>query len=108
MMIKVLVLGMVVCCVGFAGGRQDRREARQSARIRQGVKSGELTGAEAARLKQQQRKIHRTEERMEADGEVSGKEAAKLERMQDRASKNIYRKKHNERERSDTAPVEGN
>ena len=108
MIVKGFILGMLVSAIGFAAGRHDHREARQNARIRQGVKSGELTESEAAKVRQQQRKIHRTEERMEADGQVSAGEAAKLERMQDRASKTIYRKKHNERERSDAAPVEGN
>jgi len=79
--------------------RRDNRQTKQSARIQQGVESGELNKREARRLNRNQKKIQRTENRMEADGEVTGAEKAKLERMQDRASKRIYRQKH---DRQDT------
>lgn len=97
--VLVLLFGYISLQAAEAKDRSDRRQSRQGARVREGVKSGELTRGEAAKLRSQQRRINRTEKRMEADGELSGKEEAKLERMQDRASKNIYRKKHNERER---------
>jgi hypothetical protein len=79
--------------------RRDNRQVKQGARIREGVKSGELTHREAKRLRKEQRVINRTERRMEADGEVTGAEKAKLERMQDRASKDIYRQKNDQQER---------
>ncbi len=104
MKILALVLGLllpVASLVSEAGQRHDRRQGRQSARIKEGVKSGELTKGEAARLRGQQRNIRRAEKKAQADGDVSGKEAAKLERMQDRASKNIYNKKHNDKDRAD-------
>jgi len=91
--------------------RHDRRQARQAARIHQGVKSGELTKGEAHRARVQQRKINRMENRMEANG-MTPKEAARLEKAQDRASKNIYNMKHNDKQRPDanqpaeTAPTE--
>lgn len=88
---------------GARAGRADRRESRQGARIHQGVKSGELTAGEAHRLKKQQRRVKGAERRAGADGEISGKEKAHLERMQDRASKNIEAKKHNDKQRGDHA-----
>ena len=93
--ILTIVLGALTSDVH--AGRHDRRQNRQGARIQQGVKSGELTQGEASRLRQQQRRINRVENRAEADGTVTGAEKARLENMQDRASRNIYRKKHNDR-----------
>ena len=85
----------------FAASTNDpgvqQREVNQERRIDQGVKSGELTPREAGRLEAQQAKIKQDESRMKADGKLSKAERKKLKREQDRASKNIYRKKHNER-----------
>lgn len=75
--------------------RVDRREARQHARIEQGVRSGELTRGETRRLMAGQRHIHRMERRAKADGFVSARERAHLHRAQNRQSRHIYRLKHN-------------
>ncbi len=79
--------------------RVDRREARQHARIAQGVRSGELTPAEAARLRAGQRVVHRVERRAKADGVVTARERTRLARVQNHESRAIYRKKHNARTR---------
>ena len=73
------------------------RQAHQQARIELGVRSGELTGREANRLERQQARINNTEQRMRAQngGYLRPGQKARLEARQDRASANIYRKKHN-------------
>lgn len=79
---------------------QDRVEVRQQnqkQRIKQGVKSGELNAQETKVLVKQERKINRIEKRAEADGQVTRAEAVRIENAQDRASRNIARKKHNNR-----------
>jgi hypothetical protein len=73
------------------------REKLQQKRIQQGIKSGKLTPGEAKRLEAQQGRIQSTEDRMKADGNLTKAHRAKLTRMQNRASRNIYRKKHNNR-----------
>ncbi|MGP8106917.1 MAG: hypothetical protein ACLQLE_13640 [Desulfobaccales bacterium] len=73
------------------------REQRQQQRIQQGIQSGQVTRGEANRLEAQQCRIQGTEDRMKANGNLTGRERAKLTRMQNRASRNIYRKKHNNR-----------
>ena len=78
----------------------DQREQNQEKRIDQGIKSGELTKGEAARLGAQQEKIKVDEAKAKADGKVTAKERAKLKREQNRASRNVYRKKHNKRGRN--------
>ena len=77
--------------------RIQQREQNQQKRIDQGVKSGELTPAEAGRLERQQTKIKQDEARMKSDGKLTKKERRKLTKEQNKASKNITRKKHNER-----------
>ncbi len=74
--------------------RVNARQGAQKARIREGVKSGELTKGEAHRLRAQQRRINRVERRSAADGNVTDAEKARLEKMQDRASGNIHEQKH--------------
>jgi hypothetical protein len=75
----------------------DQREKNQEKRIDQGIKSGEVTKGEAARLEAQQGRIKVDEAKAKADGVVTPKERAKLTREQNRANRNIYRKKHNGR-----------
>ncbi len=75
-----------------------KRQAHQQQRIKQGVKSGELTKGETARLEAQQGKIAVDKAKAKSDGVVTPGERAKLKREQNRANKNIYRKKHNAKE----------
>ncbi len=77
----------------------DQRQENQGKRIEQGVQSGELTEKEQHRLERKQRNIEKAQKRAEADGTVDDQEKRRLKRMQNRASREIYRKKHNERKR---------
>lgn len=77
----------------------DRRERRQSRRIRQGVRSGSLTRREARNVAAQQARIRAHERRARSDGRVTARERASIQRQENRASRNIYRKKHNNRNR---------
>jgi hypothetical protein len=74
-----------------------QREQNQQQRIDQGVASGQLTPREAGRLDARQAGIQQRESRMKADGNLTGGERRSLTRQQNRASRNIYRKKHNNR-----------
>jgi len=75
----------------------DQREKNQQERIKEGVKSGELTPAETRHLEMQQGKIKADEMNAKADGKVTPAERRHLKREQNRASRNIHRKKHNAR-----------
>lgn len=79
--------------------RVDHRQARQSDRITHGVESNQITGREQARLERQQRHIDGMERRSKADGQVTAREAVRIEHAQDRASRNIFRARHNRRQR---------
>jgi len=73
------------------------RQANQKARIRQGVKSGELTKGEARKLHQEQKTIQAEKQMAKTDGKVTPEERAKLRKDQNKASRDIYRLKHNNR-----------
>lgn len=74
--------------------RIDQRQENQEKRIQKGVKSGELTGKEAARLEKGQARIQKMEDKAAADGKVTAKERARIERAQDKQSRRIQREKH--------------
>jgi hypothetical protein len=100
-MVTAGVLSLMLSGLALAEPTDDpgiqKREQNQEKRIQQGVKSGQLTPKEAGRLEAQQTKIKQDEERMKADGTLTKAERRKLKREQDRASGNIYRKKHNDK-----------
>ena len=77
--------------------RVDRREARQHARIAQGVHSGQLTPREAHHLRAGQRHVHRMERRAKADGTVTPRERRRLGHAQNHQSHAIHRLEHNRR-----------
>jgi hypothetical protein len=76
----------------------ERRENQQD-RIAQGIRSGELTPGETARLERQQQSINHEDASMRAasSGKLTGADKAALNRRQNNASANIYAKKHNGR-----------
>ncbi len=77
--------------------RVDRRQATQQTRIHDGVRRGELTSAERARLRASQRHLRRLERRAVSDGAFTRHERRHLERAQDLQSRRIARMKHNRR-----------
>lgn len=79
--------------------RINARQMHQQKRIRQGIKSGELTPAEARHLEKREKKIQADKKAAKADGIVTPAEKAKITREQNRASRAIARKKHNARTR---------
>ncbi len=94
------ILGIMAAGAALAGTSDpviQQREANQEGRIEQGIKSGQLTPKEAGRLEAQQARIQQREERMKSDGNLTAGERKRLTREQNRASRNIYRKKHNNR-----------
>jgi hypothetical protein len=77
---------------------QQRKENQQD-RIAQGIKSGQLTPGETAKLEKQQQGINREEAGMrEANGgRLTAADKKAVNQQQNQASRNIYNKKHNGR-----------
>jgi hypothetical protein len=72
----------------------DQRTARQQKRIAQGAASGTLTPRETQRLEKEQAAIGRAETRAAADGKVTAKERHHVAALQNHASADIHRQKH--------------
>jgi hypothetical protein len=77
--------------------RVTHRQMNQQARIKQGVRSGELTKGETRRLEREQAKIQYDKKETKSDGKITPQERKHLRREQNKASRDIYRLKHNER-----------
>jgi hypothetical protein len=77
----------------------NRREREEQRRIRQGIRSGELTRREAGRLEAEQARIRVAERFARADGTVTRRERYRLNRMLDHASRDIHRQKHDSQDR---------
>lgn len=74
--------------------RIDQRQANQEQRIDQGIASGELNKRETRRLEKEQVVINKAEDKAKADGTVTKKERVRLHKMQNHASRDIRRQKH--------------
>jgi hypothetical protein len=69
--------------------RVDQRQHKQAQRIEQGVRSGQLTGYEARKLKAEQKKIAVTERKFERDGKLTRNERTYLNKQQNQAGRHI-------------------
>jgi hypothetical protein len=76
-----------------------RPVATNRQRIKQGVNSGELNRAEAARLKVQNVKLAKEKKDARADGVVTTEERKDIRQDQKTLSKRIYRQKHDRQTR---------
>ena len=86
-----------VALTGFAQAQEvNHRLHNQNERISQGVKKGELTGRQAARLRAHDREIHARErhDRMMQHGKLTARERRRLNGSLNKNSKQIYRDKH--------------
>lgn len=74
-----------------------QRQQNQQNRIGNGVKSGQLTAGETAKLENQQKGINRQvkADRAANGGKLTTGEKQQVNKEQNAASKNIYNKKHN-------------
>ena len=101
------VLSLIFARQGFAADNAaatpkreeiiDQREVNQQKRIEQGVKSGELTKQETQNLEKREDKIKSDEANAMKDGKMSKKEFKKLEHEENRVSRDIHKKKRNNR-----------
>ena len=74
-----------------------QRQTNQQQRIAQGVKSGQLTAGETAKIENQERGINQQvrADRAANGGKLTPQEKHQVNHEQNRESKNIYNKKHN-------------
>lgn len=77
-------------------GSEVQRDINQENRVEQGLKSGQLSTGEAARLERGEARIDRMESKALKDGNLSPEEAARIQRAQNQESAAINRLKHND------------
>ena len=81
----------------YGNNQVGQRRENQQDRIAQGVKSGQLTAGETAKLENQQKGINQQvkADRSANGGKLTNGEKQQVNKEQNAASKNIYNKKHN-------------
>jgi hypothetical protein len=77
-------------------GTEVQRDINQENRIEQGLKSGQLSTGEAARLEKGEARIDKMESNALKNGNLSPQEAARIQRAQNQESAAINRAKHND------------
>lgn len=104
MKIKLIAAFMILFCFTAASvsAQTIRQKSRnERARIKQGVRSGELTKAEAVNLAKDQKEIRQEVKQAKTDdGVIDRSERKDIKQDQRQASRKIYRKKHNARDRN--------
>lgn len=90
----------------YGNNEVDQRRKNQQERIAQGVKSGQLTAGETAKLENQEKGINQQvkADRAANGGKLTPGEKAQVNKEQNQESKKIYNKKHNARTQAGTAP----
>lgn len=92
----VLVMSVAAPVLAQSVGSEVQRDINQETRVEQGLKSGQLSTGEAARLERGEARIDRMESKALKDGKLSSAEAARIQRAQNQESGAINRLKHNE------------
>ena len=82
----------------YGNNEVGQRRQNQQDRIAQGIKSGQLTAGETAKLENQQKGINQQvkADRQANGGKLTQGEKQQVNKEQNAASKNIYNKKHND------------
>ena len=101
MNVKIILAVAIFSTVSYAATAQTSTTAKPVSsikndrqRIRQGVKSGELTKAEAAKLKAQTAQVNQERKEYKADGVITTEERKDLRQDKKKLSRRIYRQKH--------------
>ncbi|HET7150115.1 MAG TPA: hypothetical protein VFI60_01790 [Candidatus Acidoferrum sp.] len=81
----------------YGNNKVGQRRENQQDRVAQGIKSGQLTAGETAKLEKQQRGINKqvAADRKANGGKLNASQKQQINKEQNAASRNIYRKKHN-------------
>lgn len=81
----------------YGNNKVGQRRENQQDRIAQGIKSGQLTPSETAKLEKQQQGINKqvAADRKANGGTLTAAQKKQINKEQNQASRNIYRKKHN-------------
>jgi hypothetical protein len=92
----VLIVSSALSASAFAqtAATEVQRDVNQQNRVEQGLKSGQLSTKEAARIEGKEAAIQRAEANAMKDGTLSKGEKARIQKMQNQESRQIYKEKH--------------
>jgi hypothetical protein len=81
----------------YGNNKVGQRRENQQDRIAQGIKSGQLTPGETAKLENQQKGVNKqvATDRKANGGTLNASQKKQINKEQNQASRNIYNKKHN-------------
>jgi hypothetical protein len=90
----------------YGNNKVGQRRENQQDRIAQGIKSGQLTAGETAKLENQQKATNQqiAADRKANGGTLTAAEKQQVNKEQNQASKNIHKKKHNAATQSGAKP----
>ena len=90
----------------YGNNKVGQRRENQQDRIAQGIKSGQLTPSETAKVEKQQQGINKqvAGDRKANGGSLTASQKKQINKEQNQASRNIYRKKHNAATQSNAKP----
>jgi hypothetical protein len=90
----------------YGNNKVGQRRENQQDRIAQGIKSGQLTPSETAKVEKQQQGINKqvASDRKANGGSLTASQKKQINKEQNQASRNIYRKKHNAATQSNAKP----
>src|SRR6266852_3637374 len=90
----------------YGNNKVGQRRENQQDRIAQGIKSGQLTAGETAKLENQQKGINQqvAADRKANGGTLTAAEKQQVNKEQNGASRNIYHKKHNAKTQPQAQP----
>jgi hypothetical protein len=77
-------------------GTEVQRDVNQQQRIENGLKSGQLSTREAAKLEHEEKNVDRAQANAMRDGKLSGAEKAHIDAMQNKVSNDIHAAKTND------------
>ena len=99
--IGALAAFLLIAPSAEAAGRIKRRAENQQHRIAQGIRGGELTAREAARLELGEARLNREVREMRENngGHLTGKDRVIVNHQQNVLSRRIYRQKHDAQKR---------
>ena len=101
--LMVIVALLATFCAPVFAGTDDpgvnRRQHRQKDRIKQGVRSGELTKEEAKGLRGEKKAIREKEKAFKSDGQLTKDERKELHQELNESSKHIADEKHDAEKR---------
>ena len=96
----ILAFTVLISICTISASAQNRSLRDENRHIRQGVKSGQLTDRETAKLEREKSQLRREAIRYKAnDGHIGPRERADLRRDNRRLDRNIFRQKHDRQRR---------